>query len=342
MTSSRRTNTILVAIALIALFIATVPLFFEIYRTAAFNTIARDDYAPYLLGLTGRGGGLPDAPYVYRLFSVASALPFFYLLPTYAFSNLQNGNPTYLRATEALAMVSYLSIVLTALFIYAIARRRCHASAPSAIIVALVSFFLSSFTQVTGVDPIAILTISALIYWLDNAAVFVPLVLLSAGINEKIPIIFATVLMFRWIAVIREHRKFSLLRQLMAACLAVAVYFAVVFALRMPGNANQTNPSLFLSQLSASLTDTASLKGFVLNGLPILLLLILMFLARRAKTDHVFQVTDLSAFFVLLILAFIADAGYNVGRIVMYAFPFYLPPIACLLDEWLSLKTAAR
>ena len=39
---------------------------------------------------------------------------------------------------------------------------------------------------------------------------------------------------------------------------------------------------------------------------------------------------------LLLILALLADVAYNVGRVVMYSYPLYLPVAAVFLDEVLE------
>ena len=123
-----RGRALLVALAVVFLVALAVPLFFEIYRTMAFNTHPRDDYGPYLQALVGEGGKIPGAPMVYRLFSVAAAIPFYYLLPVYSFSKLPPLDPAYLRATEALAAVSWLSILATAGVIFLICRQKLGAS----------------------------------------------------------------------------------------------------------------------------------------------------------------------------------------------------------------------
>jgi hypothetical protein len=49
----------------------------------AFNTVPRDEYAPYLLWLLNMpGGGFPGSLYGYRILSTIAGAPFFYLLPS--------------------------------------------------------------------------------------------------------------------------------------------------------------------------------------------------------------------------------------------------------------------
>lgn len=316
----------------------TIPQFFDIYRTAAFNTIPRDDYAPYLLALAGQGGDIPAAPYAYRAVSVAMAIPFYYLLPLYVFTNLNNPDLPYLRATQALSMVSFLSIVLTAFLIYSMARRLYGARRPAAVIAALLTFFLAGFVSRTGVDPFGILVISALFLWLREPKIFVPLMGLSVGVNEKIPIIFATIVICRLLSSMHRRRKCALFPQLAASCVAVALYFALVATLRVPGNQELFDPALLLPRLQVMLADTLSMRGLVLNGLPVLILVSMVVLASQRNREGGFQVSDVSGLLVLLILSAAAEVHYNVGRIVMYAFPLFLAGTAPLVERMLEFE----
>ena len=318
---------------LIILFLATTPIFFNIYRSAVFNTMPRDDYAPYLLHIIGAGGGLPGAPFAYRILSVMIAVPFYYLLPVYQFSNLTNIDLSYLKATEALSMVSYICLVLTAVVIYLIARRKYKSTEISALFVAGFTFILSYFISTTGIDPIAILVISILILILENPLFFSAMIVLSIGINEKIAILFATILFFRFIYGLYQKKSFKFTWQLILSICAVIGYFVVKAILKIPGNADQTDLSLFFPHILSSIKYSLSIKGLFLNILPIAILGMLYALAFTPGKRESFCRTDLSALLILILLSFISDVVYNVGRVVMYSYPFYLPVIACLIDD---------
>jgi hypothetical protein len=231
-----------------------------------------------------------------------------------------------------------LSLVFTSLVIYAIARRQSAATKASSIIAALGTFLLSGYILKIGVDPFAILIIGILALCLDKPAVFVPLIFVSAAINEKIPIIFATMLAFRLATSAVQRRKLVIDMQLLASCLSVAVFFMIIFIVKLPGSEDQTNPALFLPHLYSSLTYTLSLRGFFLNALPVLVLMLIMVMAILSRRKSAFQVSDVSSFFILLIIAMLADVVYNIGRIVMYSFPLYLPATAVYFDEILGKK----
>ena len=315
-----------------AFLLATIPMFFEIYRGAAFNTLPRDDYAPYLLALAGQGGEIPVAPYAYRVLSIAAAIPFYFLLPAYTFTNLPAADPAWLKATQALSFVSYVSIVMTAWTIYRIARQRLKADRASSVIAGLLSFLLSNFVTKAGIDPIAILVISLLVLHVGNPVVFGALVVTSILVNEKIPILFATILTFRALWARAQRGRFTLYPQLGAAWGSVIGYFAMIGLLRIPGNEKQTTPALLLDNVQSSFVYSLSIKGLVLNALPVLLVTVLAILAVRSRSRAV-EVADVSGVIVLLILAVVADVQFNMGRIVMYSYPLYLPALARVLDD---------
>lgn len=314
-------------------FLITLPIFFEIYRTAAFETVPRDDYAPYLLTLIGFQDKIPLSPYVYRLFSVAVAIPFYFILPSYSFTNLSQLNPNYLQAVQALSFVSYLSVVTTAIVIFIIARKHFKASTKSSIIVGLASIFFSSFMQTTGIDPIAVLYISLLVLCMDRPKIFVPLILVSIGFNEKISILFAGMLFFRVVYGYSRTKEMPFLKQFISSSVAFFIYLIIISILDFPGNEGQTDPFLFIYNLKSTIEVTLTVKGIYLNVFPVSILLITAFLALRFSSVKKLMWSDISAIFILIIIASIADVSYNVGRIVMHSYPLYLPGLALYFDS---------
>jgi hypothetical protein len=325
----------------VALLLTTVPLFFDIYRTAAFNTVSRDDYAPYLLALVGESGKFPGSPAGYRLFSVALAIPFYYLLPLYTFKTLDVVDIPYLRATQALSMVSYLSIVLTAILVGKIARRRYGATILSSVTVALLSIFLTDLVGRPGIDTVAVLMISLIVYYQDNAAAFTLLLFVSVCVNEKIPILFTAVMGSRFVFSIWRPRSDWGQRtpywQLLPPILGVATYGLARAFVELPGHDEQTSLDAFGPSVLSTIAHTLSMKGLVLNLLPIAVLVLIVIVAvkgNEARATHgILPVADLAGFLVLLMLAAVANLGYTMGRVVLYSFPLYLPATARVLDK---------
>lgn len=330
-----RGRVLLVASSLVFLVALSVPLFFEIYRTMAFNTHPRDDYGPYLQAIVGQGGEIPGAPMIYRLFSVVAAVPFYFLLPVYSFSKLPPLDPAYLRATEALAAVSWLSILATAGVIYLICRRKLGASERSSLIVALLSVFCSGYIGQVGVDPICVLMISLLIYFIDRPVPFAALMLLSIGLNEKVAILFTVLLLSRLVF----GRDRSTLPQLAVSVVAATAYFAIRLLVDAPGYENQLTPSSYLPALISMVPVVFSLKGFVTDLLPTLLVAAIAVLdvwtIRRLGIDTpVFRWPDVAVLVAMFVIGMGIDMQYTVGRIVMFTYPLYLPVLALQIDDW--------
>ena len=332
----------MLALCLVALALATLPMLFSIYRTAAFNTIPRDDYAPYLLHILSQGGLRPGAPMVYRLLPVAVAAPFYYLLPRYTFTNLRSAEPNYLRATFALSFVSYLSMLLTAAAIYLICRRRLLTSRMSSLVTALLAFMMEGHVAATGIDPFVILVTALLMYALPRPVVFVPLIVLSAGVCEKIPILFAAVLTTRFLFDRQATRGPESRPQswplLLAAWGAVALYWTAVLICRFPGSGQLLAASHWMEHLATTLSCSLSLKGLMLNVLPVALLLGMGYLGwtartRRPRGSMVGEPCDMLGVLVLPVCAALAGVQCNVGRIAMHGYPLLLPGVALMLDS---------
>lgn len=327
----------------------TVPLFFEIYRQAAFNTAPRDDYGSYLRYLAGDGGSLPGAPFIYRIFSVAVAVPFYRLLPVYAFSGLPDPDLATLRAIEALAAVSWLALLATCAIVFLISRRRVGASLKASALVAGLSLFLASFMSQSGVDPIAVLLIACLVFLLDRPFLFALLLLVSVGFNEKVPIIFAALFGLR-VLVSRDQRSMAMLA---VAVAALGVYVAIRWAVGAAGNENQLSPSTYLGSIARLIPEMVSLKGAVTNLLPTVLVAVLATLAftsgrSRPITSSLWRASDALVFVAILAAALaidqpgVADAEFSIGRTVMFTYPLYLPLLANRIDRWFPDPVAER
>ena len=337
---------LMLALLGIALLLTTVPSFFDIYRGAAFKVAPRDDYAPSLLAMVGESASVDrptlfaKAPFGYRVLSVAVAIPFFHVLPYYPFSNLEQPDKAYLRATAALSMVSYLSMLLTGVTIYCIARRVMRRSTAASLLAALLSVGAFQFLSLGGVDPLAVLVISLLILFLDKPAIFVPVIIASAAVNEKIVVVFTVALAGRLLVwLVQRSQRFPYWPQAVSTCVAVAAYAAMRQFARLPGNEAHTNLGTWLEQATATIALSLSLKGFIQNGVPLMVVAILLVVAYGVWREHApiahFSPLDLMVAPALLLVASIIGAQFTVGRAVMHSFPFYLPLLAFVFDDHL-------
>jgi hypothetical protein len=310
----------------------TSPIFFSNYRAMIFDTIPRDDYALYLLALVGRAGALPPAPAAYRVLSVLPAAPLFRWVPLYVFTNATIDDVDYARATQAMALLSYLAMVATSILLYHLTTKHLACSAAAALVGMLLSYFAFGFTATYGVDPMCIATITLLICLLDRPIAFSLLIFLAIFVNEKVGIIFTCVLAARGISAPRFRAGRI---QLASALASVATYFAVRHFFPVAGHENETAPSTYLTSALSTLHENLSLKGAFVGALPCALVLLAWLAARRAyRVDWVhLKPADVVVFPFMLGLALCINAHFTIGRDVMHGFPFLLPLLSKALDD---------
>ncbi len=303
-------------------------IFIYIYRINAFDIVPHDDYAPLLLYILGEEGGrLIGSPFTYRIFSVAAAVPFYYMLPFFEFSRLENVNVTYLRAVEALAMVSYVSMLFSCALIFLITCKKFSASSPTGIIASLVALLLFQFSAYSGVDPIGILMVCLLIYYSGNPVIFGIFIILSAGFNEKISLIFSILMVSR--VLLAKDKRF--MPYAILSVLAFAIYLAFRTLLNLPGGGHQMQLMSILTGAFVNVSELTSLRGFVLGVVPVTTLIILYVLAAKewklnpSGKSNYFSIVDISALLGLLLISMGIGIQVNFGRVGMFCFPFYLP-----------------
>ncbi len=329
-----RTHTLLVLknIFLILLFaFISEEFFFDAYRVAAFNITPHDsNYVEYILYFMGELTSPPESPFYYRIISVLIALPLVDLLPFFKFSALPADiSDAHLKAIQALSFVTYVAAIITSILCYKITRSRFHASESTAIVVLFITMILLRHTMIQGIDVISVMLICLILYYINNKFIYSTLILLSIGLNEKVVMIFFILL---WARFIFNHDR-RLLLQLVITTFALLIYFIMIkYVFPHAGGSGLTDTSMFLDTFKVAITRSFSIKGIILNVLPFMFLLVLYFMAREENkrplinNSTYFSNTDvlvlLSLFFIGHILAPII---FNIGRIVMYTFPFYLP-----------------
>lgn len=306
------------------------PLFFVLYRLAVFDTVPRDDYAPYLMWLLGTGGALPDSPYAYRVGSMLLAAPFV-ALPPIPLSNLPAAlSQPWLRATAALTMLAYLSWIAAGMLGFA-AGIRAGLGRSAAVLAGVLVFALMPYVQITAIDPLAVALIAGGVVLLERPGWFAGLLAVSVPVNEKVALVLAVWLTVRCVLSAADRRRFA--RQWAAALAALLAYIALVLILRLPGNAYQLTPGTFLDTVRANLAAYASARGVLLNAVPIGVLSAIALLGRRAG---LFRRADLLVIPALMGVALILTQFYQAGRIVMHAAPIFAAPFAARMVEWLA------
>ena len=325
MNTGRRISIIVVTAVVIVLL--TLPCFFSTYRTMAFQTIPRDDYAPFLLYLVGENDNFElGSPSGYRLFTVALAVPFYYVTPVYEFSNLDETDHLYLKATQAIAAVSYLSMLVTLCLIYVITRRNFMGSVSTSLIASFMALLYFGFVALYAADSVAIMIIALLVYLMDRPRWFAVAIPVSIGFNEKIPLIFLMLYVARFL-LDRHQRRNSL--QFVASAFAFVSYFVVKALVGLPGHEHQTDPAEFMANIPRVFLLAFSAKGLLLIVIPCLLLVAAYVLAAknpgRGRHWPTFSRADVWPLVGLALVSMGAGVDYNVGRIAMFCFPLYIP-----------------
>lgn len=313
--------------------VATYPMFVESFRLMMFQAAPRDDYAPYLLHILGRGGEVPGAPFAYRFMSVAIAAPFYSLLPAYRFTNLVNVDLAYLKATQALAFVSWMSLAMLAVVIYRTARDRLGASPGASIAALFATALFSRYTAVAGVDPLAMLFIAVAAYAFERPPAFAVVTVLSTAFNEKIWIVLTVLVAARAVdaRALRPYRT-----HLIACVVAICSYAAAKLYFHVPGSEHQTAPSMFASNAVEALRLTLSAKGMIQNVFPITLVFGTFAWASRRLKGSVrpfFTTWDTLVPAALMALGIAINVAFNLGRLVMHSLPLIMPALAVALDR---------
>ena len=318
--------------ALAALAVLLSPFFFVLYRLEIFNTLPRDDYAPYLLWLDGNPiGALPASPYIYRLLSVALAWPLLHALPPLPLSNIPADIPEATRrATAALAALSHLAQCATCLLAIPMLRRECGLDRAHAIAAAALLWVLVWYTQITAIDAVALLLITAALRVIRKPWAFAVTLTFSVGINEKIALLLALWLVLR--CATDANDRTTLWRQAGIACTAVLLYLLTVKLVNHPGNEYQLRPDSFPLTIAENLQAYLGARGLLLNVLPALVLTAIA-LAGRHRPNTLFARIDILMIPAMLLVALVLTHLFQAGRLAMHAAPLFIGPALAALQE---------
>jgi hypothetical protein len=323
---------------LAALLVLLSPFFWAIYRTMAFNTLPRDDYAPFLLWMVGSpDGAFPGSPYGYRILTVAAAAPFYYLLPPLHLSELPAQIPAaYLKATAAIAVLSWLAMVLAGCAVFHVAIRQCGLRRRDGLLAAALLFVLCWHSQVYGIDPVAIMLVAVAVAVLHRPGLFAVVTIVSIIADEKVCIVLFLWLTMRVALYAEDRNQLSL--QWGAAVLAVVLYLLMLRLVHLPGNAYQVQPQHYTHTLLANLAATISGRGLVLDVVPSLLLAGVALAGwpagRLGLPGRLFRPADALVIPGLVLLALCTTDSFDTGRVVIHAAPLYVVPAIGSVEQW--------
>ena len=314
------------------------PFFWSLYRIMVFHTVPRDDYASSLMWLLGQSGGSPPkSPYAYRILSIAAAVPFDLTLPVLRVSHLKPGVPAnYLRATAAFAALAYTAAIGAA-FVAARFARRLGVTPGAAAGAGALLFVLCWFSEVYSIDPLAIMGIAGLVSVLHHRRLFVPAVLASIAVNEKICMVLVLWLGIRWVLCADDRGHLG--APLLASMSALAAYLAMVLLIHVPGNSYQLRPSAYLGTIAANLAVQASARGIALNLVPTLVLAGVAVAGWPAGSVGPFRPADIMVIPALVLLALTVTHQFQIGRLVMHAAPLFVVPAVAAGRRWHARAT---
>ena len=321
------------AVFFAGLLLISSPTFFEIYRSNVFEVLPRDRYESMVLFFAGDGGGVLESPFGYRvLYPILGVVPY-WLSPLISFSELNSTlSLNELRATQALALVSYLSMIVVAAFAYRICRERGELGQMGSIVVGLTSFFLLKLTAFYGVDPMTIAFICAGLFWVGNPLAFSAVLLIGFAANEKIALVF--VIFFTSHALLT--RQWSYLSRAGLAAIALLAYFAVRGIVALPGMEHQTDLAQYPPNFISSFDYLLNLKGLYMNGFgPALLISVWVAAARWTPCDRQSPFESAAAIVLILALFGIGMAlgmEWTIGRLALHALPFFFVPLGRIVS----------
>jgi hypothetical protein len=313
-------------LTVLALTLATYPVFFVLYRLMIFQTTPRDDYAYYLLWLAhAPGGALPGSPYIYRIFSIVLAWPLYHLLPVFHLTNIPASTPIpYQRATAALALLSDIGALAASVLTFGVAQR-LGKTALTALLSALLVYGGGWFTQMEGIDTVTILGVVGVVILLQKPDRYFPALLALTFVNEKIAIITFLFLALRCATSADDRKQFGV--KLGIAALALAVYGAVLATLHVGGNAYQLTPSGYPANFVHNLAVNLSLRGVLLSWGPTALFLALALIGLHGQPS-LFSRRDALLAPALVAVGMVLTQDFNIGRVVMMAIPLVAIPAA--------------
>ncbi len=310
------------------------PFFWAIYRVMVFGTMPRDDYAPFLLWLLGqKGGAPPESPYAYRILSMVAAVPFFRGLPLLRFSKLPASlSAEYIRATAALAALAYTATVGAAFLAWRLARH-CRLPPGEAMLAGALLFVLCWYSQIYGIDPLAILGVVALLSVLDRRHWFTIGIFISIIVNEKICMVLVLWLAIRWLLCGRDRARFR--PALLSSLAALGAYLLMVLLVHVPGHSYQLRPTDYISTILANLSVQLSARGVMLNLVPTLVCACVAVVGWPAiRQNDIFDRVDILIIPTLVVLALTVTHKFQIGRVVMHAAPIFVVPAAAAAGIW--------
>ena len=304
-------------VILLAGFIIIPPLFFIIYRLIAYQAMPIDAYWQYILYYLGNNPTYhPYAPFVYRPIYPLIGTLVYQILPLISFSEPTSFSPEQLKAIESLALINAISIYLIAVVSIWILQESKQTNKSYALTSGILVASLMFYTAFFGIDPFAFLFTIILMKFDNTRSIFIPSILFSIIISEKICFVFFVYFLLKYFA---THKIDWI--SLIATLLTMILYVFLRKWGPYGGHEEQINISSFKDSFTNSLTYLMTIKGLYINVLPLVILLFFYLFSKK-------EIPGLWIFPVILFLIGLTmNMAFNIGRLVLHALPFFIPSI---------------
>ncbi|MCB0685739.1 MAG: hypothetical protein KDC53_04420 [Saprospiraceae bacterium] len=293
------------------------PLFFIIYRLIAYQAMPIDAYWQYILYYLDNNPSFhPYAPFVYRPIYPLIGTLVYQIIPLITFSEPTSFSPEQLKAIESLALINAICIYLIGVVTIWILQENKLTNKSFALTSGILAASLMFYTAFFGIDPFAFLFTIILMKFENNRSIFIPSILFSVAISEKICFVFFVYFLLKYLA---THK------------IDFVSLFTIVFTMILyvflrkwgpyGGHEEQINISAFKDSFTNSLTYLMTIKGLYINVLPMAILLFFFFFSKK-------DIPGLWTFpLVLFFIGLTMNMAFNIGRLVLHALPFFIPSI---------------
>lgn len=268
----------------------------------------------------------------YMVFKIVPCLTF----PTIEIKN--NVHELYECATFSLSLVNYVlkytGLLLTIIYVYMKKKSFIEILVASILFILLINLVESS-----TLDRVAICYIIIVLMSLNNIKYSVPLLYFSFLVNEKVVLIFGTILFFQLFYYKNRVKIFEFI----AICCSLTSYIIMIFVLYnyfgfefydYPSFENDGYLNAFKLLIANPLNPSYITNAYV----PILISVLpfFVFMISNKKFNYDFSIL----YFVPIILLFLI--GYisiqNSGRYIMYMFPLWLPILSSQIVYYFKLN----
>lgn len=316
--------------------ILNLQMFFELYRSLAFNVVPNDPYQKLIAYFAGDmpSNYVPQVQMLLRPLAALVLVPLYDWMPAVPLKLMPAGIDTlYIRGSAAIAAAAYIFTHLAswATYIYS---RSLGRSLTVSFVAALLVVPAIHGIRIHTLDSMAVFMLAVIFALWRKPAVQLALLVPSIFINEKIVIVVGAIYFFRWCHLFLVTRRIVAAEALVfTGALIGFVVYLVIAAWVSRNSAVPLAPAQFeIDQYGHSLIGALgvvfSVKGFVQVDLPVFLLVFLFWSATRVRAG--LSKLELLAPLTLFLIAAGSDVKWNIGSIAFIAFVVPLPFFA----EW--------